>query len=174
MENNRLVVGEINGVFGVQGWVKVFSHTDPRENIFSYSPWLIEVKGEWQTVKVEEFKVQQGGKSLVAKLENLSDRDQARALMGCTIAIDKSQLQRDQNDYLWIDLIGCQVQNLEGVVFGKVANLIETGAHDVLRVEGEHNTLIPFVLETFIKNVDIPAKTIVVDWQAEESQSELP
>lgn len=172
MENNRLIVGQINGIFGVQGWVKVFSHTDPRENIFRYSPWLIEVKGEWQPIKVEDFKVQQGGKALVAKLEQLDDRDEARKIMGATIAIDKSQLQRDHNDYLWIDLIGCEVRNLEGLVFGKVENLVETGAHDVLRIAGEHSTLIPFVLETFIKQVDIAHKSIVVDWQPDEEQSE--
>lgn len=168
MENNRLVVGQINGIFGVHGWVKIFSHTDPRENIFRYSPWLIEVKGEWQSIKVEDFKVQQGGKALVAKLEGLDDRDLAREYMGSTIAIDKSQLQRDQDDYLWIDLIDCEVRNQEGVVFGKVVNLVETGAHDVLRVEGNHSTLIPFVLDTFIKQVDVANKTILVDWQIDE------
>lgn len=170
MENNRLVVGQINGIFGVQGWVKIFSHTDPRENIFRYSPWLVEVKGEWQEIKVEDFKVQQGGKALVAKLQKIDDRDLAREFMGCTIAIDRGMLQQNAGDYFWVDLIGCEVTNLEGEKIGKVVNLVETGAHDVLRVEGEHNELIPFVMETFIKSIDIAGKQIVVDWQIEEQE----
>lgn len=174
MNNNHLIVGQINGVFGVQGWVKIFSHTDPRENIFRYSPWLIEVKGEWQEVKVEDFKIQQGGKALVAKLENIQDRDLARELMGCTIAIDRNLLEKEADDYFWVDLIGCEVKNLEGEHFGKVINLVETGAHDVLRIQGEDKSseLIPFVMGAFIKSVDIENKLIIVDWQADNEESD--
>lgn len=170
MENNRLIVGQINGIFGVHGWVKIFSHTDPRENIFRYSPWLIEVKGEWKEVKLEDFKVQQGGKALVAKLEKIDDRDIARDFMGCTIAIDRELLKPESEDYFWVDLIGCEVSNQEGVKIGKVVNLVETGVHDVLRVEGEFNELIPFVMDTFIKKVDIANKHILVDWDIEEQE----
>lgn len=172
MENSRLLVGQINGIFGVQGWVKIFSHTDPRENIFRYSPWLIEIKGEWQEIKVEDFKIQQNGKALVAKLENICDRDVARELMGCHIAIDRGLLQGQDDGFFWVDLIGCEVVDQDGQLFGKVENLIETGGHDVLRIKGDHDVLIPFVMDEFVTEVDLQNKRITVDWELEPEESE--
>ena len=168
--DNLLPVGQINGVFGVQGWVKIFSDTEPRENIFSYSPWWVKHKGEWLEVKVEDFKGQNGGKALVAKLDIIDDRDIAREYMGCEIAIDRTQLQSDEDEFFWIDLIGCQVENLQGENLGEITNLVETGAHDVLRVKGATEELIPYVLDEFIIEVDIANKRVKVDWQAEESE----
>ncbi|VAW44199.1 16S rRNA processing protein RimM, partial [hydrothermal vent metagenome] len=56
MLDDKLIVGQINGIFGVNGWVKIFSHTDPRKNILDYSPWMIKFKGEWQHIKVVNSK----------------------------------------------------------------------------------------------------------------------
>lgn len=170
MSDNKLIVGNINGVFGVQGWVKIFSHTDPRENILNYSPWWIKCKGEWKRVKVVDSKVQQGGKTLVAKLENVDDRDLAREFMGCEIAIEDSQLNRAEDEFLWIDLIGCEVSLEDGTLLGQVKDLIETGAHDVLRVKGAHNVLIPFVMDEFIIEVDLANQKIIVDWELDEDE----
>ncbi|MBN2647425.1 MAG: ribosome maturation factor RimM [Thiotrichales bacterium] len=164
---NLLLVGQINGVFGVQGWVKIYSDTEPRENIFRYSPWWIKHRGQWHAAKVEDFKGQNGGKALVAKLDLIDDREVAREYMGCDIAIERNQLQHHADEFYWIDLIGCQVVNLQGETLGEVVDLIETGAHDVLRVKGATEELIPFVPDTFIIEIDQAAKRITVDWQAE-------
>jgi 16S rRNA processing protein RimM len=161
----KVIVGQINGIFGVQGWVKIFSHTEPRANILNYSPWWIKCKGEWKQVKVEDSKVQSGGKTLVALLENINDRDVAREYMGCDIAIERTQLVNPNDEMYWIDLIGCQVSTQEGVLLGEVTGMLETGAHDVMRVEGAHGDLIPFVMDEFILSVDIENKQIVVDWE---------
>ena len=173
MSDEKLIVGQINGIFGVNGWVKIFSHTDPRKNILSYSPWLIKFNGEWRQVNVVDSKVQSGGKTLVAQLENVTDRDVAREYMGCEIAIDRSLLQKSEDGWFWIDLIGCQVETQEGLVLGKVKDMIVTGAHDVLRVQGETEELIPFVMERFVISVDIENKKIVVDWEVEEEDGEV-
>ena len=168
MSDEKLIVGNINGVFGVQGWVKIFSHTDPRKNILDYSPWWINCKGEWQKVNIVDSKVQQGGKTLVAKFEDVNDRDLAREYMGCEIAIEYGQLKRSDGEYLWVDLIGCDVFLEDGTSIGKVQDLIETGAHDVLRVLGDKEELIPFVMDEFILAVDIENKKIQVNWELEE------
>ena len=173
MSTEKLIVGSINGVFGVNGWVKIFSHTDPRENILSYSPWWIKCKDEWRQVNIVDSKVQQGGKTLVAKLDKVDDRDLAREYMGCEIAIEESQLTNRKDSLYWIDLIGCQVLLEDGMVVGTVKDLIETGVHDVLRVTGEHNELIPFVMDKFILSVDTDKKQIVVDWELEEADGEI-
>lgn len=170
MSAERLIVGQINGVFGVQGWLKIFSHTDPRENILSYSPWWINFKGEWQKVSIVDSKVQQGGKTLVAKLDKVDDRDMAREYMGCDIAIEESQLNRSKDSHYWIDIIGCEVFLEDGTLVGTVKDLVETGAHDVLRVTGEHNELIPYVMDRFIVSVDTDNKKIVVNWELDTEQ----
>ncbi|GKT12463.1 MAG: 16S rRNA processing protein RimM [Thiomicrorhabdus sp.] len=170
MSDEKLIVGQINGIFGVNGWVKIFSHTDPRKNILSYSPWLIKFNGEWREIAVIDSKVQSGGKTLVAQLENVTDRDVAREYMGCEIAIDRSLLKSSDDGWFWIDLVGCQVITQDNVVLGEVKEMIVTGAHDVLRIQGESEVLIPFVMERFIQSVDIKKKQIVVDWELEEEE----
>lgn len=166
----KLIVGQINGIFGVQGWVKIFSHTDPRANILDYSPWWIRCKGEWKQVNVVESKVQSGGKTLVALLENISDRDVAREYMGCEIAIERTQLVNPNEEMYWVDLIGCQVSTQEGVLLGEVTGMLETGVHDVMRVEGVHGDLIPFVMDEFVISVDRESKKIIVNWIVEADE----
>jgi len=173
MSEEKLIVGQINGIFGVQGWVKIFSHTDPRKNILDYSPWWLKCKGEWRQVKLLDSKVQSGGKTLVAQIDGVTDRDVAREYMGCEIAIDRTQLVQTNDGWFWIDLMGCQVVSEDETALGKVTDIIETGAHDVLRVKGDQETLIPFVMNRFIKSVDIANKLIVVDWELEEEDSEI-
>ncbi len=171
MSSDRLIVGQINGIFGVNGWVKVFSYTDPRKNILNYSPWMIKFKGEWHQVKVLASKAQSGGKTLVAQLEGVTDRDLAREYMGSEIAIDRSQLKHSDDGWFWVDLIGCQVITQKGVALGVVKDMIVTGAHDVLRIQGENEVLIPFVMKQFILSVDVQAKQIVVDWELEDDSA---
>jgi len=180
---DKVLLGEINGIYGVQGWVKIFSHTDPRENILNYAPWWLHCSAakarqqpEWHQVQIESGKLLQG-KSVIAKLAGIDDREVARQLMGCQIWIEKSQLQplSDANNaYYWVDLIGCEVVNLQQQSLGQVKHLMETGAHDVLRIETSQGKplLIPFVEGHFIQSVDIQHKQIVVDWPLDEVLNE--
>lgn len=168
-DSEKLVIGRVSGIFGVHGWVKVFSHTDPRANILNYSPWLLKVAGEWQPFEVLDGQAEQGGKAVVAKLSGIADREVARAHMGCDIAILKSQLPGIDDGYYWSDLMGCEVITEDGTSLGRVDSLLETGAHDVLRIKGDgEDVLIPFVMGEFIVEVDMDNKLIRVDWDSQE------
>ncbi len=171
MAAEKLIVGKINGLYGVQGWVKIYSHTDPIENIFKYQPWWLKCQdGQWRQVKVLKHRTHMGGKALVAQLDGIHDREQARALMGCEIAIDRDQLPPAEDGYYWADLIGCDVYDQHGEHLGKVVNMIETGAHDVMRIQGAgQQHLIPMVEGHYVTGVDIPGKRIDVDWEQEEA-----
>ncbi|KUJ72743.1 ribosome maturation factor RimM [Thiomicrospira sp. WB1] len=169
-DSTPLVIGRIHGIYGVKGWVKVFSHTDPRENILRYTPWLVQVEGQWRAWPVRSQKVLNGGKTLVAHLEGIDDRDQARALMGAEIAVYPHQLPELEKGYYWCDLIGATVADAAGQTLGVISEMIETGAHDVMRVaDASEQTvaLIPFVEGTFVKHVDLEAGRIEVDWTDE-------
>lgn len=168
VETDKLILGQINGIFGVQGWLKIFSYTDPRKNILTYPNWLIKYKGQWQSIKLIEGKSQQGGKTVVAKLAGFDDRDKARELMGADIAILKADLPEADEGIYWIQIIGSEVINLQNENLGVVTSLVETGAHDVLRVEKDGSSiLIPYVKDKFVLNVDTEQKTIIVDWSVD-------
>lgn len=160
---DTLTLGKIVGVFGVKGWVKVFSHTEQRDTILDYSPWLLKVGTEWKAYKLKNGQAQ--GKSLIAQLEGVDSREQAELLVGCTIAIGREQLKPlKQNEYYWADLIGLEVSTTTGLHLGKVSDLFETGSNDVLVVEGERERLVPWILGDVVREVDITTKQIIVDW----------
>lgn len=159
-------VGKISGAFGVKGWVKVFSFTEPRENILEYTPIYLSRHGEWIEVKVSGGHLQ--GKGVVMGLANVTDRDQVQPLIGAELAIKKSQLKPASDDeFYWNDLTGLVVVNLNNETLGHVDHLLETGANDVLVVKDEagEQRLIPFVMDEFVKQVDLNKGVIEVDWE---------
>lgn len=98
MNDDLLELGKISGVFGVKGWVKVHSYTDPREGIADYSSWHILQNGVWREVQLEAG--QRQGKTVIAKIEGVNDRDQAMLLTGAKIAIRQDQLEAlDEDEY---------------------------------------------------------------------------
>ena len=164
LENELISIGEISGVFGVKGWIKIYSHTDPRENILKYSPWMIK-KGK-QTKEVEIVSGKRQGKSIVASIKGVTDRDVAATYSGWEILINKNQLPKPKaGEYYWLDLVGLDVETDLGIRLGTVDYLIETGANDVLVVKDkEQERLIPFIQEQTIKKIDLDDNLIIVDW----------
>jgi len=161
----RLVaVGRITGVFGVRGWVRVYSYTQPLENILEYGPWLL--GGDPQRA----FAVVDGqvhGKGIVARLAGIDDRDLARGLIGAEIAVPRSRLGgTSESEFFWSDLIGLEVVNLAGASLGTVSELMETGGNDVLVLSGEKRRLVPFTRRV-VQAVDLASRRIDVDWDAD-------
>lgn len=162
-----IVVGEISGVFGIKGWVKVYSFTEPRENILTYSPWVLRKGNELKSVDVLDGALQ--GKAVVACLSGITDRDLAASLGGYEIAIDTTLLPpAEEGEYYWRDLIGLKVKTEQGIALGVVDYLLETGANDVLVVkEGEKERLIPFLQGQFVKDINLESGIMIVDWDPE-------
>ena len=157
-------MGRISGLFGVKGWVKVFSYTRPREAIINYDRWLLKRDGIWRAASIAEGK--RHGKSVIVQLQGIDDRDQAAGLLECDIGIAREDLpQAEEGSFYWADLEGLQVINRDGTDLGRVAYLMETGANDVLVTEGERERLIPFVVEKVILDVDFAKGVISVDWE---------
>jgi 16S rRNA processing protein RimM len=162
-EDAPLVMGRIAAPFGVRGWVRVVTYTAAAENLLAYSPWHLQLDGEWRPVKLLDGR--EHGKGLVVHLAGYDDRDEAAVLSGTDIGVYRSQLPAPERDeYYWSDLIGLQVFTLQEASLGVVDHLIETGANDVLVVQGERERLIPFIRGQVIKSVDLVAGVIRVDW----------
>lgn len=159
-----MVLGRITGFFGVQGWVKVFSYTEPREAVLNYKRWLLSNKGEWQAATVAEGK--RHGKTVIVRISGIDDRDQAAALIGREIGVPRDELpETDDGEYYWSDLEGLKVVRVDGSELGKVSHLLETGANDVLVIKGEQEHLVPFVRNEVVVDVDLTKGVITVDWE---------
>ena len=162
-----VVVGRINGVFGTRGWVKVISYTRPRDNLMAYRPWFLRQDSRWREYPIKAVRRHHGG--LIAELEGIADRDLGAALVGSEIGVNRAQFgATDEGEYFWSDLIGLKVVNADGETLGTVAGLLETPAHDVLRVRGERERLIPFVRDVYVTEVAVGAGEIRVDWHADD------
>lgn len=158
-----VVVGRISGLFGVHGWVKVYSYTHPPEQIFAYAPWCVGGEGNWQPAALEDGRAH--GKGLIAKLTGCDDRDSAAALMGRDIGVPRSALpDPEPGEYYWVDLEGLRVTTPDGEELGRVERLMATGANDVLVVQGEHEHLVPFIVDEVVSAVDFERGEIRVDW----------
>lgn len=166
-DNDKVILGKINGFYGIKGYVKVFSETRPKEAILSYQTLHVCIKNEWKILQVLDAKPQ--AKNLVFLFEGYTDRTAAMPLLGAMIAVTQSELPKlAQNEYFWRDLIGMTVVNTEGVSFGIVKSMIETGANDVLVChDGLIERLVPFTQGHAVVSVDLILNSIVVDWDAD-------
>ena len=169
--NTTLVIGRIGGVYGVKGWLKIFSFTRPSKNIFSYSPWILEIDDIFHEINCEEFR--KNGENYVVKILGVNNPEDASRYTNCDIAITEEQLPRlNDGEYYWRDLIAIKVINQNGDLLGKVSEIIETGANDVFVItnknKGQHKILIPYVMGLFIRDIDLTTQTMNVDWEVGE------
>ena len=175
MEQDKSVVlvGRIGPAYGVRGWVKVISYTDPAENLFDYVPWRLSRDEQVaRPTEVELVDAKPHGKGFVALLQDVTDRDQAEKLVGMSVYVLREQLPEPEDGlYYWADLEGMQVETLAGEVLGRVDHMLEAGAADVMVVCGEQpggsRHLIPFIRDDVILSVDLEQRRIQVDWNAE-------
>lgn len=167
---NRIIVGKFGSCYRVHGWLRIFSFTENLESIFSYQPWYIKPAGEWQLIKLKDYKSH--NQSMIVKILGIDDRDRASSLINGKIYVDSNLLpQLTEGDFYWKDLIGCRVITTNGCYLGQVTDLMETGSNDVLVVKaslkdafGVKERLLPFVDLQVIKCVDLNTKVIEVDW----------
>jgi len=162
--HKQLTLGRISGVFGVKGWLKIQSYTEPHDNILRLGPWTLRLRGTETAVEIEDSRGQ--GRQVVAKLRGLEDRDLARQWVGAEIVVPRERLPAcAPGEYYWTDLEGLEVWTTAGQSLGVVDHLIATGGgHDVLVLAGDPERLIPFVMGQVIREVDLTAGRIIADW----------
>jgi 16S rRNA processing protein RimM len=168
--DKKVILGKISGIFGVKGWVRIFSHTEPRWAIGEYPAWQVKIRGEWRLFEIEDAQAHQADKSVVVKLKGIDDREKARGLMGCPIAVEREQFgELDEDEFYWADLFGYQVIQRSGEVVGELTGFMETGANDVMIVKtAEGEELIPWVMDAVVLEVDETGRIIRVDWAGME------
>ena len=159
-------MGRVGAPHGVRGWVRVVPFTESPDALLAHARWLLGSEGTWTPRRVLEGRVQ--GTLLVIHVEGVDDRDAARELTGQHVALPRDALPpAGDGEYYWCDLEGLSVSTVEGVELGTVTRLMETGANDVMVVSGERERLLPFLQGSVVKDVDLAAGRITVDWDPE-------
>lgn len=162
-ERERLVVGRISGVYGVKGFVRVFSDTDPREAIAGFPSLWVERAGAWELLEVEDGRAH--GHGVVLKFRETADREAAHALIGCTLAVERDWLPPpEEGAFYWADLQGLRVETMDGTELGTIQGFMQTGANDVMVVKGERERLVPWVRGRYVMDVDLEGGLVRVDW----------
>jgi 16S rRNA processing protein RimM len=178
-------VGRVMGAWGIKGWIKVQPHASDPQALFSSRRWFLQPSERLPaaaaaTALPRLLKItaaREHGDGVVASAQEVPDRSAAEALKGARVFVSRASFPTaDEGEYYWVDLIGLEVVNREGVVLGTVTDLLNTGPHSVLRVqpkdvpagmsELEAERLIPFVA-AYIDQVDLAQKRITVDWGAD-------
>jgi 16S rRNA processing protein RimM len=161
-----VTVGRLSGAFGVKGWFKVQSYTEPVASLLGFDAWTLRRQGREREFALEDGSARPA--DVVAKLRGIDDRDAALEWVGAEVAVPRERLPpAAPGEVYWTDLEGCEVRTTAGSTLGTVDHLVATGAHDVLVVVGERERLIPFVTDAVVKGVDLAARVIVVDWPAD-------
>jgi 16S rRNA processing protein RimM len=161
-------LGRLGAPFGVKGWIHVESWTDPPQRLLEQRDWALRLpSGQRVTRRLEEGRTH--GDGLAARLDGVNDRDQAAALTGAVVELERAALPPTaEREYYRADLIGFEVHNLEGASLGVVSHFVEAprGAVMVAKEPGgrEHWVL---AVPKHLRQVDTAARTVLVDWPVE-------
>jgi len=160
-------LGTCLGPHGVKGGTKVESYSRPPEGIFSHKRLLLDLPKRQQWYLIKEVQIVAG--KLIIFFNNVENRTEAESLRGAKIFVERESLPpTGKQQYYWVDLIGLSVLNKEKKQLGHVSGFIETGNHDVMKVSGERERLIPFVLDVYVLDVDTDAREIMIDWHLDD------
>lgn len=174
---DAIEVGRIADAWGIKGWFKVLPYSASPAALFSSKQWYLlpaekGAKNFSGTLKLRLKEARDHSGGVVASAHEVEDRGAAESLRGARIFIARSSFPSTTVDeYYWVDLIGLDVVNREGVVLGQVTELLSTSAQAVLVMRYQSDgkaveRMIPFV-SVYVDAVDLAARRISVDWQAD-------
>lgn len=158
-----IVLGALHGAYGLKGWVRVQPFQDTAALLSSKNWQHVTTDGVVTPMELEKAK--EHGAGIVAKIKGIDTPEDAAALRGAVAMYREDFPATDEDEYYWVDLIGCSVINKEGEAIGTVTGLIDNGVHDILKVKKTNGkeVLIPFV-DDYLESVNTQAKEITVDW----------
>lgn len=175
LPDDAVEVGRVLDAWGVKGWFKILPHSASPEALFSSKRWYLQPAEKGPkvfdgTVLLRIKEAREHSDTVVASSHEVPDRTAAESLRGARIFVSRASFPTpDSDEYYWVDLLGLDVVNREGLPMGQVKDLMATGPQTVLVLSFEQDgkpqeRMIPFV-SAYIDQVDLGARRITVDWQ---------
>jgi len=171
----HVVMGRIGAPYGIKGWVKLYSFADPAENLLVYQQFWIaggnSGSGEngLQAIEIDQARPQGGG--FIGHIKGCDVREDTRHYTGKELLIPKEQLPVLEEGWYWYELEGLRVVNQTDEDLGRIMRMLETGANDVMVVQGDaasidlEERLLPWVEGQVVIDVDLDTKVVRVDWE---------
>lgn len=177
--NQWVTLGKVTTVFGIKGWVKIHSYTQPESNLFEYAQMRLHNPQTQQSQDLSIQNFQKHGKGYIAKVNNCDDRNDAMQFTQQDIQVPSDMMpELDSDEYYWHELEGLSVwaqadelsdADQEWLCLGEVSHLLETGANDVLVVQANNDSidqrerLIPYI-DQVVRRVALEEKRIEISW----------
>jgi 16S rRNA processing protein RimM len=156
-----IITGRVIKPYGVLGWVKVEVLTANPQRFQPGSTFILEGRESGERLLLEEAR--EGPGALLVKFRGYEERELAEKLSGRMLMVTPQEVGEAPPDTVWEhQLLGLEVRTRTGKCLGKVAEVMETGANDVLVVEGETECLIPMTSEVVLE-IDLEGGAIVID-----------
>jgi len=168
MSQDKVVVGRLGRAFGVKGWQHLQSFTSPQDNLLSYRPWFLRLHNSDHWQPIDSYEIQNHNDGYLVRLAGVEQREAAQQFSGSLLGTPAQTFgNTEDGEFYWHQLIGCQVINEQGEALGEVKGLLETGAHDVLQIMRQgQSVLVPFA-DPFITEVNLTDRRILVMWPSE-------
>lgn len=165
-EDHYVIIGKLGTTYGIKGWLRIQSFTEPTLNIFEYSIWYIRQGNEWVSIVFDKTDV--NNDKLLVHIKGYDTPEEAKQLTGFEVAIKHAQLPSlAKGEYYWHDLVGLSVYTTDNIFLGTVQQVINNAAHPLLEIKGEQYHLVPLIFKKFVIDIDLAHQKIVVDWDPE-------
>ncbi|QJC38306.1 16S rRNA processing protein RimM [Enterobacteriaceae endosymbiont of Donacia marginata] len=167
--NKKIILGKFGKIYGIKGWIRLFSYTEDKKNIFLYKKlFIINHMKDIFFIKFNKYKNKK--KYFIVQINNLYKNQDTIKFINHKIYIFKNELikYKKKKEYYWHDIIGCYILNNK-IYLGKVINIVTTKLYDILIIQPNNlyikkKILIPFIEPHIIKNIDLINNIIKVNW----------
>jgi 16S rRNA processing protein RimM len=149
----------LGAAHGVRGWLRVQSFTDPPQRLFEWKQWRL-LTG----IELNLLEARAHGNGWIARFEGIDERDAASRLSGQMLLVDRDELPPTTGrEHYRVDLVGFEVKNMEGAVFGVIDHFVDTPGNAVMVIKGAREHWVP-VSGQHLRSVDTDARLVIVDW----------
>jgi 16S rRNA processing protein RimM len=156
-DETRVEIGGVARAHGIRGEVVVVTH-DPDSDTLGYVERIFVGGVERKVIGARDTQ-----RGWLLQLEGIVTRNDAEALRGKPVQVERSELELDEEDVLLHDLIGCKVVLVDGTPWGEVAAIDAGPAQDRLVIhDGGVERLVPLV-DAFVHKIDLDARIVTVD-----------
>ena len=153
-----LRVGFIARPHGLKGAVKLDPLTDDVARFKGLKEGYLELHGSYAPVRLSVLSVRPD--AVVVEIEGFETVEAAQTLRGGFLCVDRAHAaQLPEYTYFIADLIGLAVSDTEGRAYGRVTDVMSTGANDVYVIDGG-KLMVP-ALKKVIERVDVKGGQMV-------------